>query len=80
LEGPSKGAPLKICNEDVPYYEIEYLQQTLIKMTAAKLTHLEIKEQRSIRGEYPHLSPSNGVECGEPIWFSNRISKMFGIQ
>jgi hypothetical protein len=62
LEGPSKGAPLKTCNEGVPYYEIENLQQTLIKMMAAKLTHSEIKQQRNIRGEDPHLSPSNGVE------------------
>jgi hypothetical protein len=60
LEGPSKGAPLKTC-EGVPYNEIENLQQTIIKMMAAKLTHSEIKQQKNISGEDPHLRPSNGV-------------------
>ena len=37
LEGPSKGTPLKTCNEGVLYSEIENMQQTFTKILAAKL-------------------------------------------
>jgi hypothetical protein len=61
LEGPSKGAPLKLAMRVCLTMKYKFCNNS-IKMIDARLTHSEIKQQRRVRGESPHLNPSIGVE------------------
>jgi hypothetical protein len=59
---------MKICNK------------LLLKMMAAKLIYSEIKQQRNIRGEDPHLSPSNGVELPSQMALKTNFANTFQQQ